>query len=347
MLMILLIILLLPALFIVCFAALYLQFRAERKAREQAAEAALEAQKRQARELSEKFALIGWRCWSNLGILTDADVLRMERGFHSTRMRLMGCNHSSRCIYVHGEKLDAYRIDDSGCFCPDFDERRMPCKHIYFLLHTLIGEAPYQDIVHMRKLFSSMPGWDQWEPDIHRTPEQFVRLRLSMLDDGLSVLCYDAKFKIAKVLDMHYANKGQLYLTSCRRCGCEDFRERKLPCKHMYTLASALEGNVERPILDRDHPPLHGIKFTLAGHFPKKSKAYIGVREELAALTGDEETELPYYDASAILLGENPSEGRQTMIEESGLEVFTLEDARTLFQSCEATSPIQAQQYSK
>lgn len=291
----------------------------------------IQARKEFGEHIAEDFQRIGWTEWPANAHLMDEQLVRMKRAMSSTHMKFLGYDRSWPCIYVQGDGSEGYRIDKHHCFCPDFDKRGLPCKHMYFVVFNLVGEHPDEDIVCTQKTFADMPGWDQWDPDIHKNPEQFVRLRLSMVDDGLSVMCYDSKYKLAKVLDMSYASKGKIYLTGHDHCDCEDFRERQFPCKHMYALAAALNGDAGKCILDHEHLPLHGIKFTLVGHFPKKSKDYIGVREELARLCGTFNNELPYYAASAILLGDNPSEKRQAMIKESGLEVFTLESVRKIF----------------
>lgn len=281
--------------------------------------------------IAEYFMRIGWDDWTTNAHLTDEQLIRMKRAVSSTHMRIVRCDRSWPCIYVQGDGSRGYRIDRYHCFCPDFEERGLPCKHMYFVAFKLVGDQPDDDVRNIQKIFSTMPGWREWDPDIHKNPEQFVRLRLPAVDDGLSVMCYDPKYQIAKVLDMNYASKGKIFLTSCRRCDCEDFHTRQFPCKHMYALALTLSGDAEKCILDHKHLPLHGIKFTLAGHFPRKNKDYIGVREELASLSGEFNDELPYYAASAILLGSDPSEGRQAMIKDSGLEVFTLDMVREVF----------------
>jgi len=303
----------------------------EEQRRKQEARRLHQARMEIAESVARDFQRLGWDNWSMSDHLSEEQMLRIKRARSSTRMKLMRCDHSGPCAYVRGDAMEGYRIDKYHCFCPDFDKRYAPCKHMYFLVFKLVGEHPDDDIASTRKTFASMPGWDQWDPDIHKNPDQFARLRLSMVDDGLSVMCYDPKYKLAKVLDRNYANKGKLYLTSCRRCDCEDFQKRKFPCKHMYTLAAALGGDTTRCILDHNHPPLHGVKFTLVGHFPRKSKDYVGVREELASLSGPFGDEFPYYAASAILLGSDPSEDRQAMVAESGLEVLTLEMVREIF----------------
>lgn len=317
---------------IIYIIILYFYHLSDKKKRQKALDEEARARKEMAADIAEYFKRVGWERWSSIGYLSDAELRRIKRAKSSANMRLMSCGGDR--VYVHGSGLEGYRIEDLGCSCPDFDKRYLPCKHMYFLVFKLVGDHPDDDVNNMQKLFSSMSGWDQWDPDIHKNPEQFVRLRLSMIDNRLSVMCYDPKYKLAKVLDTTYPSsndKGQIHLASYDHCDCGDFRRRRFPCKHMYALAAALDGDVSKCILDYEHPPLHGIKFTLAGHFPRKSKDYIGVREELASLSGNFSDELPYYAASAILLGSDPSEGRQAMVKESGLEVFTLESVREIF----------------
>lgn len=290
-----------------------------------------EQRKELAVSVAADFQRIGWERYDSAGYLTDDQIRRMNRAAISTQMKIMSTDPEQQCIYVHGDREEGYRIDKYGCSCPDFEERYLPCKHIYFLAFKLAGEHPDEDIEKIQRLFITMPDWKKWSYGIHKETAQFVRLRLALVDDsGISVMCYDPKYKIAKILDKKYGNKGKVYLTSSSRCGCADFQKRKYPCKHMYALAVELDGDEQKRITDQEHPPLHGIRFNLVGHFPKKSSSYVGVREEIATLSGPKE-DLPYYMADAILLGENPSEKRKAMVEETTMEVFTLETVRELF----------------
>ena len=76
--------------------------------------------------------------------------------------------------------------------------------------------------------------WNVWS-EIHSSPGQETRLdsarAAACTPLRVSPDCGTAEFK---------GSKG-VYQTSLNSCGCEDFRRRNIPCKHMYRLALELE----------------------------------------------------------------------------------------------------------
>lgn len=279
-------------------------------------------------DLSSDFRRIGWTYWAdqikNL-YLSKWEIERMQRGMNTSCMKLVAYDRKTLCAYVRGDHGTTYRIEEKCCLCPDFEKRRRPCKHIYFMLFQLIGEDPDVILQNMQNIFSSMQGWDKWDADIHKEPEQFVRMRLAAVDDRISVLCYDSTHRLAKVQDGDH-----VFLVSDSRCSCEDCRERQLPCKHMYALAARLNGDTEKPIPDQENLPLYGLKFVLAGHFQTKSKDHPSFQEEISALGGTCATAVSRY-SSGIILGSDPSDSRRAMAEDSQLEIFTPEQVKLIF----------------
>lgn len=45
----------------------------------------------------------------------------------------------SRCATFAGKKGGSYRTTLKSCTCPDFRERKAPCKHIYYLMDQIEG----------------------------------------------------------------------------------------------------------------------------------------------------------------------------------------------------------------
>ncbi|MDC7288495.1 SWIM zinc finger domain-containing protein [Blautia schinkii] len=43
----------------------------------------------------------------------------------------------SRCATFTGKKGGSYRTTLKSCTCPDFKERKAPCKHIYYLMDQI------------------------------------------------------------------------------------------------------------------------------------------------------------------------------------------------------------------
>lgn len=95
----------------------------------------------------------------------------------------------------------------------------------------------------MNRLFQSMSGWNEWDASVHQVEGQYERMARTESDD-IEILSYDKQTKIGRVI----GSKGDIYTTTYQGCDCPDFQFRHLPCKHMYTLAMALDGNVDQDI---------------------------------------------------------------------------------------------------
>ncbi len=121
--------------------------------------------------------------------------------------------------------------------------------------------------------FQSMDGWREWDKSVHVAPGQVTRIRRAAVEK-LKTMCYDARYKIGVV----EGSSGDKYLVSAKRCSCPDYRDRRLPCKHMYSLAMTLDGNDEL-MLNCDYPkPFSGLRFGLAGRFSTGKDDPNGVR---------------------------------------------------------------------
>lgn len=97
--------------------------------------------------------------------------------------------------------------------------------------------------------FAAMPGWSEWDASIHRANGQYERLGRAVDSSSPIVIEeYDPLTQKASVIGA----SGNRYTTSYRRCSCPDFRSRRLPCKHMYALAVALDGDVNARIINNE-----------------------------------------------------------------------------------------------
>ncbi len=77
--------------------------------------------------------------------------------------------------------------------------------------------------------------WSQWDKCKNDEPQ---KIRMARANDGqLTVQTIDEKNKCA----FFVGGKGEKYLTTLSSCTCPDFKERKVPCKHMYRLASEMK----------------------------------------------------------------------------------------------------------
>lgn len=211
-------------------------------------------------------------------------------------------------------------------------EEREKIKKIaeYFGVRYVTSKETHKWILHnLSEDFAAMPGWDIWDSSIHEALGQFERAERASADKEISILCYDSKYKLAKV-----QGKTAVYLTSCQRCSCPDYRKRRLPCKHMYALAMELDGDIEKDILDAEHAPLYGLTLALAGHLPKSSNGQGGIRAEITDRGGvwSEKIEL---DSSAVVMGDNPSVARQNRAEGFDMEILSPESILDLFSAKE------------
>jgi len=177
--------------------------------------------------------------------------------------------------------------------------------------------------------FAEMPGWCSWDESIHNVAGQYERYERAV-KEKLTVLAYDPIYKLAKVRGSNF----DTYLTSCNRCSCPDFRERKLPCKHMYSLCMFLDGDVEKSLFDVAHKPLNGLRFALAGRFHGGRDDPYGIRGQINSLGGVWSDDI--QKASHALVGGNGiSAAKRQRAESADMEIFTADDIMALFQAAQ------------
>ena len=113
------------------------------------------------------------------------------------------------------------------CTCYDFQERKLPCKHIYRLAVELglieIFNRPSFDKDKLEEAKAS--------DDIDNHPEQ-VKRQKSALDKKCKPKEINKDNKTAV-----FTGSGKVpYETTMDTCTCRDYFVRKLPCKHIYRL---------------------------------------------------------------------------------------------------------------
>ena len=84
--------------------------------------------------------------------------------------------------------------------------------------------------------------WLDWDETVHDSPEQQARqqqaagkenkpyaitMNVKTLSNTADLVSYSARFD----------DSGNTIHTTLKKCDCEDFKRRHLPCKHMYRLA--------------------------------------------------------------------------------------------------------------
>lgn len=132
--------------------------------------------------------------------------------------------------------LPYYDTSLSQCTCHDFQDRHLPCKHIYRLAVELgvieIIRRPSGGSAASKKLLEEVKSSE----NIDSHPEQIKRME---------------KARGAKMapLSIDYASKTAIfpgsgktpYETTVDTCTCRDYFVRRLPCKHIYRLRMELE----------------------------------------------------------------------------------------------------------
>lgn len=126
--------------------------------------------------------------------------------------------------------LPYYDTSLKECTCYDFQERHLPCKHMYRLAVELgiieIIKRPTYDKEKVEAIKNSS--------DIDSDPDQIKRQKSA------------AKCKIISIDYENgtavFAGSGKTpYKTTTDTCTCRDYFVRRLPCKHIYRLRMELE----------------------------------------------------------------------------------------------------------
>ena len=124
-----------------------------------------------------------------------------------------------------------YYTSLKSCTCPDFTKRKLPCKHMYKLAIEL-------DLIKI--IDRKNNGFDierileiKTSGNIDDSPEQRKRIASSV---KCKIFDLDTKNQTCKVK----GSAKEPYLVKLKSCTCQDFKKRKLPCKHMYKLRSVL-----------------------------------------------------------------------------------------------------------
>lgn len=127
--------------------------------------------------------------------------------------------------------LPYYATTLSQCSCYDFQNRKLPCKHIYRLAVELgvieIIKRPSFDKERLQTIKDSN--------DIDSQPDQQKRIAKAK-ESGCTPSFVDRNARTAI-----FAGSGKTpYTTTVDACTCRDYSVRRLPCKHIYRLRMEL-----------------------------------------------------------------------------------------------------------
>lgn len=128
--------------------------------------------------------------------------------------------------------LPFYSTSLARCNCYDFQERHLPCKHMYRLAVELgvieIIRRPSFDKAKVEEIKSC--------GDIDSQPDQIKRK-----EKAKEAKCAPASVDFEARTAVFAGSGKKPYETTEDSCTCRDFFTRRLPCKHIYRLRMELE----------------------------------------------------------------------------------------------------------
>lgn len=129
---------------------------------------------------------------------------------------------------------DYYDTTLSSCNCFDFQDRKLPCKHIYRLASELgvieIIKRPNFDKDKVEEIKNSS--------DVDNEPDQIKRQK-----SGMSSKCTPTEINYQDETALFSGSGKSPYVTTPNSCTCRDYFIRRLPCKHIYRLRHELNNH--------------------------------------------------------------------------------------------------------
>ena len=176
--------------------------------------------------------------WPDWDVAIHAEQPQIDRQGRSMTypfsFRVSRKNRTAR--FSSTSDLPYYDTTLSSCTCHDFQNRHLPCKHIYRLAVEL-------GIIEIIK--RGPGGYDKKEldgikasGDIDSAPEQIKR-QARAGEKKCDPISVDYDFRTGV-----FAGSGKTpYATTEDSCTCRDFFVRRLPCKHIYRLRMELQAH--------------------------------------------------------------------------------------------------------
>ena len=174
-----------------------------------------------------------WPEWDSSIHADNAQIERQGRAmtYHFT-FDVNGLTETGR--FSSTSDLPYYDTSLSQCTCHDFQDRRLPCKHIY----RLAVELGVIEIIrrpaggYSKELLSGIKSME----DVDTHPEQIKRMEKAR-GAKMAPVSIDCIEQTAV-----FSGSGKKpYETTVVSCTCRDFFVRRLPCKHIYRLRMELE----------------------------------------------------------------------------------------------------------
>lgn len=142
--------------------------------------------------------------------------------------------YSQSARFSSTSELPYYDTTLSSCTCMDFQERKLPCKHIY----RLALELGIIDIVKRPAFDKEKLASIKESSDIDNEPDQLKRQK-----SGMSAKCTPTEIDYDNKTAIFKGSGKTPYTTTETTCTCRDYFVRKLPCKHIYRLRYELSNH--------------------------------------------------------------------------------------------------------
>lgn len=170
-----------------------------------------------------------WTDWDDSVHADEAQIVRQGKAM-TYPFDFVADREKQRAWFSSTTLMPYYDTHLDRCDCGDFQERGLPCKHIYRLAVELgvieIIKRPSFDKDKVKEIKASN--------DIDSTPDQIKRQKSA---EKCKVIAIDYENKTGI-----FAGSGKTpYQTTVDACTCRDFFVRRLPCKHIYRLRDELE----------------------------------------------------------------------------------------------------------
>lgn len=176
--------------------------------------------------------LTDWDDWNYDVHCDEAQIIRQGRSLHYPFTFIID-DETQSAKFSSSSDLPYYDTTLRSCTCYDFQERQLPCKHIYRLAVEL-------GVVEIVKRTSHHSTYDKERldairnsNDIDNDPEQVKRQKSS-------IKCTPLEIDFENETAVFKGSGKSPYTTTTTTCTCRDYFVRRLPCKHIYRLLTEL-----------------------------------------------------------------------------------------------------------
>jgi uncharacterized Zn finger protein len=86
--------------------------------------------------------------WENIDHKDPEQIKRQKYARNDNRITIISINRESKTGVFQGTSWTKYKVSLKSCTCADFEQRKLPCKHIYRLAYELgIIERPPKNLL--------------------------------------------------------------------------------------------------------------------------------------------------------------------------------------------------------